>query len=424
LDNRAKLHPITPGEYRRLPFFDMDRPPIRQRGFLRPVTWLLSFPAVWKHRTKIRKSGLGGIKPPFVLLCTHMGFTDFKVTTAALFPWRTNYVVAIDGFIGREGLLRNAGGILKRRVVGDVKLVRHLRQVLDGHRDVVSIYPEARYSLIGVPAEIPESLGKMLKLFKVPVVLLRMHGIYLDAPVWNLKERGCPIEAEMVRLFSAEELAELDVAAVNVRIRKAYEYDEYRWQRDNRVRIDFPERAEGLHRVIYQCPACGEEFRMESSGARLRCGACGKEWEMDEWGSMRALTGETEFPRLPDWYRFQEANVRREIDAGTYRFEDDVRVESLANEKGYYDLGTARVIHDRNGFRMTGDPAFFPEPVVKKPASMYSCHIEYQYFGKGDAFELSTMNETFYLYPLNARNVVTKILIATEELHRRDRAKA
>lgn len=127
MDNRVKLHSVDPEQYRQLSFIDMDKPPARQLQILRPLTWLLSFPDVWKHRLRIHKKDLKGLKPPFVLLCTHMGFLDFKVTTAAVFPWRSNYVVAIDGFIGREGLLRNAGGILKRRVVGDIKLVRRLR---------------------------------------------------------------------------------------------------------------------------------------------------------------------------------------------------------------------------------------------------------------------------------------------------------
>ena len=32
--------------------FDMQKKPIRQRHYLRPVTWLLSYPTVWKHKLK------------------------------------------------------------------------------------------------------------------------------------------------------------------------------------------------------------------------------------------------------------------------------------------------------------------------------------------------------------------------------------
>ena len=419
MDYRARLHPTTPEGYRRLKRFNMERPPIRQRNILRPLTWLLSFPPIWKKELRIIKTGMEGIKPPFILLCTHMAFIDFKVTTAALFPWRSSYIVAIDGFIGREALLRHAGGVLKRRVTADVNLIRHIKTILHGYGDVVTIYPEARYSLIGTPAIIPGSLAKMIRVFKVPVAMLRMHGNYLGSPVWNLRERGNRIEAEMFRLFSPQELDTLSLEQIQGRIEEAFSYDEYRWQRENRVRITDPRRAEGLHRVIYHCPSCKTDHLMSSRGAILRCDACGREWRMDEYGVMEALEGETEFSHLPDWYEEQVRLVREEIDRGQYRFEDQVRVESLVNRKGYYDLGTARVVHSMDGFRLEGDPAYIPEPIVKKPRSMYSCHIEYDYFGKGDCFEISTLDETFYLYPLNLMNRVTKILIATEELHRR-----
>ena len=78
-----------------------------------PLAWLLSFPTVWRRKSKVNKVGMEGLKPPYILLCTHHAFIDFKVTTKAIFPYRANYIVAIDGFIKREWLLRNVGAIQK-----------------------------------------------------------------------------------------------------------------------------------------------------------------------------------------------------------------------------------------------------------------------------------------------------------------------
>ena len=50
-------------------------------------------------------------------------------------------------------------------------------------------------------------------------------------------------------------------------------------------------------------------------------------------------------------------------------------------------------------------------------ASMYSCHIEYDYFGKGDCIDLSTLEDTYYIYPQGDDFSVTKIALATEELY-------
>lgn len=89
--------------------FDMNADPVRTKWYLRPITILLSLPDVIKHKNIIHKDRTEGLKAPFVLLCNHNAFMDFKVATKAIYPMRANYVVAIDGFIGREKLLRDVG---------------------------------------------------------------------------------------------------------------------------------------------------------------------------------------------------------------------------------------------------------------------------------------------------------------------------
>lgn len=142
------------------PRFDMRRKPVRCRWFLKPVAWALCFPNIIKHRTKITKTGMEGLKPPYILLGNHNAFFDMSVSTMATFPHFANYVVAIDGYIGREWLLRNIGCICKRKFTNDTTIVRHMQHVIK-QKGIVAVYPEARYSLCGTTAPLPESLGKL-----------------------------------------------------------------------------------------------------------------------------------------------------------------------------------------------------------------------------------------------------------------------
>ena len=66
--------------------FDMSKPPVRTKWYLRPLTYILSAPDVFKHRTKITKTRTEGLKPPYLMLCNHNSFLDFKVLTKAIFP--------------------------------------------------------------------------------------------------------------------------------------------------------------------------------------------------------------------------------------------------------------------------------------------------------------------------------------------------
>lgn len=399
--------------------FDMQEPPRRQKWYLRPVTWLLSFPEVWLRGTRITKVNMAGLKPPYVLLCNHNAFLDFKVAVAAMFPHRANFIVAIDGFIGRERLLRNVGCICKRKFTNDIVLIKHLQQVIK-NGDILVVYPEARYSLCGTTAALPDSIGKLCRLLKVPVVSLIINGHHVHSPFWNPQKRGVrPTAATVTQLYTAEELAAADPDDINEKIREYFTYDDFAWQREKRIRVPFKRRAEGLHKVLYQCPSCLTEYRMSSSGTRLRCDACGKTWTLGLYGELTADKGETEFSHIPDWYEWERLQVRAEVLSGTYSFCGPVTVDSLPNAQCFVRLGEGLMVHDMEGFRVTGTTEDgVPFEMIKAVPSLYSCHIEYEYLGKhGDCVDLNTLSDTWYIYPHDCDFSVTKMALATEELY-------
>ncbi|MCR4941109.1 MAG: 1-acyl-sn-glycerol-3-phosphate acyltransferase [Treponemataceae bacterium] len=426
--------------------FDMKAPAMRQH--LLPLIWLLSFPAVLSHRNKLTKINMKNIKPPYLLLCNHNAFMDFKVATKAVFPHRANYVVAIDGFWKREWLLRLIGCICKRKFTNDVSLIRQLKRVLE-RGDIAAIYPEARYSLCGTTALLPDSLGKFAKLMRVPVVTLICHGHHVNSPFWNLPDHKVKgTQATMKCLFTAEELTKLDHKEINEAIRKEFIYDDYKWQKENGIRISYKDRAKGLHKVLYKCPACKTEYRMSSGGSTLRCEACGKEWEMTELGELRAKTGQTgsgqaepgalsagsgqtepvelsagsgqtEFSHIPDWYEWERSEVRKEIESGSYGISCRAQVDALPNSDRYIYIGMATLTHDMSGFTLSGSYKDEPYQVKIDAPSQYSVHIEYDYLGKkGDCVDLNTINDTLYVYPEGSDFSVTKMSLATEELYK------
>lgn len=396
--------------------FDLTRKPQRQK--LRLIAWLLSFPDVWKHKVQINKVGMDGIKPPYLMLCNHNAFMDFKIATAAIFPNRANYIVAIDGFLKREELLRTVGCICKRKFTSDILLIRQMQRVVKNN-DILVVYPEARYSLCGTDAVLPESLGKLVRLLKVPLVTLIINGDHINSPFWSLPDRGVKgIQATMTCQLTPAEIEKASVQDINDLINKAFEYDEFKWQKDNNIAVPFKNRAKGLHKVLYQCPACDAEYRMNSDRDELWCESCGKRWRMSELGELEAESGETEFSHIPDWYEWERGRVREEILSGKYSYSGKVRIDALPNAKGYIDLGAGTLTHNLNGFTLTGEFEGEKFTVEKPVRSLYSCHIEYDYLGKyGDCVDLNTNTDTFYIYPEGRDFSVTKMSLATEELY-------
>jgi len=407
---------LSQSEFKR---FDMTKPPRRQR--LRLLVWVLSFPDVKKQKSILTKINMDGIKPPYLLLVNHNAFLDFKVATKATFPYRCNNVVAIDGFILGEQLLRTAGCICKRKFTKDLTVVKHLKRVVD-NGDIAVLYPEARYSLCGTNAVLPDSIGKLAKLLKVPIVTIINHGHHINSPYWNLAERGNRVESTMKCLVRAEDIKKKTVDEINAAIQEEFTYDDYKWQWENKIKVDYPKRAEGLHKVLYQCPKCKTEYKMTSKDSKLICTHCNKSWTMGEYGRLSGDDGVTEFHHIPDWYEWERANVRAEIERGEYSIACDARVDSLPNAKKFIDLGKAKLTHNMQGFSVEGEYNGEPYTMEKSVASLYSCHIEYEYLGKhGDCIDLNTKNDTYYIYPESCDFSVTKIALATEELYKHEK---
>ena len=353
--------------------FDMKKPPTRQK--LRFLMKLIAGITTRKQGQIIHKVNMEGIKPPYILMGNHNSYYDLMVLERAILPNRCNYVVAIDGFIKREKLLRSIGGICKRKFTNDINLLKHIKTVIN-NGDIVMIYPEARYSLCGTKAIIPKSNAALAKAFKVPLVTLTTHGDHIVEPFYNPKRRKIKgLEATLKCIATKEEVEKLSVDELDRRLQEALEYDDYAWLRDSDILLKDKERAKGLHKVLYQCPHCKIEYEMTSSGTQIKCNHCGKTYEMDEHGQLHALEGETEFPHIPDWYEWERSNVREEVRSGKYHFECPVRVDALPNADGFIDLGMGKLIHGSDGFTLTGRYKDEDYKVKLLAKDHYSVHI-------------------------------------------------
>lgn len=398
--------------------------PMRQRGFWVWLIWLLSKILLLGKKYTVEKEGMEGLKPPYMILSNHMEFIDFELLAMGTTPHPVNNVVSIDGYFGKFFLLEWVGAIMTRKFTVDVHLVKAIRNVLK-RGDVLAMYPEARYTPCGTLAFLPESLGKLVKMNKVPVVAVVHHGNHLHTPFWDFRRtRKVPMVMKMKLILTPEQLDTMTPAEINAVLRKELRYDEYQYQKDNGILIKEPYRAEGLHKVLYQCPHCGKEFTMDSKGAELFCNACGKRWIWQEDGYLRALEGETEFDHIPDWFIWERQQVKKQIEDGTYFFSEELEVHSLPRIYRYMHLGKARMTHDRdNGFVLDGFYRGQPYHIQRRPEQSNSLHVEYDFahMKKQDAFEISTENDTFFCVP-NQKNVLTKLAFATEEIYLRSQA--
>ena len=404
--------------YKNKRYYKTAKYPIRQPLIMTGLLALVSKVLMPRVPYKIEKINMEGLKPPYILLSNHMYFVDFQLSALATFPHRVNNVATVDGYYRRPWLMELLGCICKRKFTNDLHLIKSIRRVLK-KGDILCMYPEARYSPIGTTSILPDSLGKLIKMNKVPVVVMLHHGNYLHTPFWNYrKTRKVPLHTTMTKILSAEDVEKMTAAEINDVVRAAMQYDEYKYQKENGILITEPFRAEGMHKVLYQCPHCKTESKMASEGAEIFCTECGKRWTLLENGELKANDGETEFSHVPDWYEWQRAQVREQIEAGQYSFEDEVEVYSLPRCMKFESLGKAKLIHNaEDGYILEGFYNGKPYRIHRAASEMYGVHIEYDYcyVKPFDCIDISTEKDSFYCYPTK-QNVVTKLSLATEEI--------
>ena len=397
--------------------FDTHKKPIKP-SLLLPIEWIAT--PFMTFGFKVKKTNCEGLKQPYLLLCNHASFVDFPMAVKAAFPARSAWVISIEEFNGREWLMRNVGGIYKRKFTSDLKVVKHILHALTRQKICVTIYPEARFSLAGINEQIDTALGKLAKTAKVPVAVFMQKGNFLQSPQWNKHPyRKVPIEGEIKQIVTAEEVFTLSAEEIQKRIEAEWHYDDYAWQRDNKIEIKSKARAHNIHKILYQCPVCGKEFVTDSKDTKIWCNHCHAEWEMDCYGQLKRTNGEDIFTHVPDWYNWERENVRREVREGRYRFEDKARLELLQNcWVGFKDLGEVTLTHDERGFTMSGKLNDGSEYSFNRPVNtMRSLHIEYDFKKRGDAIDLTDGTDTWFVFPKTAHNVLTKLHFATEELH-------
>ncbi len=354
-----------------------------------------------------------GRKEPCLILMNHSSFIDLKIASRIFFPKPYGIVCTSDGFVGKNWLMRLIGCIPTQKFVSDLTLIRDMEYLLKKGVSVL-MYPEASYSFDGTATPLPRKMGVLLKKLNVPVVTVITQGAFARDPLYNcLQKRKVTVRADVTCLATAEELKTMTVAELDAKLDEAFGFDNFRYQQENKIVIDEPFRADGLNRILYRCPHCNTEGNTEGKGIRLTCRNCGKEYTLTELGYLQAE--DAAFTHIPDWYAWQRQQVRRELENGTYRLEKKVKIGMLVNTKALYMVGEGVLIHDADGFRLTGCDGKLQ--YSQAPLACYGLYSDYYWYEIGDVICIGNKDALYYCFP-EGGDVVAKTRLAAEELYK------
>lgn len=397
------------------------RNPMKPLSILRGLIRLLSIPDMLATHFEYTESRMDLVgKRPCLILMNHSSFIDLKIAYKIFFPKPLCIVSTRDSYIGKRWLMPLIGCIPTHKFVSDITLMTDIKYALEEKKANVLMFPEAGYTLDGRATALPQRMGMLLKRLNVPVVTVITEGAFLRQPLYNeLITRKVRCKAHVQCLLTPEEIKEKSIAELDAMLENVFSFDNFKTQYETKAAVDRKDRAKGLERVLYRCPHCGTEGKMQGVGCELKCTSCGKVYEMNVFGRMQAREGVTEFPHIPDWVDYERECVRKEVESGEYRLDSNVKIGIIKDHKALYNVGDGRLVHDENGLTLTGcdGKLEFNQPAI----ASHSINADFYWYTMGDVICIGDREILYYCFmPENIP--VFKARLAAEELYRIKRA--
>ncbi len=394
--------------------------PKKCRWYWRWLLNIISFPELAKVRFKSTKIGMEKLpkKQPCLILMNHCSSIDLQIAATIMGSRPVNIVCTIDSLLGKDWLMRQIGCIPTDKFVKEVQIVRDIYYALHTLKTSVVMFPEAGYSIDGKASLLPESVGKLIKLLKVPVVMITTFGAYTRDPLYScLKITKGDVSAQVKYLLSQEDVEAKSVQELNQIVGKEFDFDYYNWQKENKVAVKSKNRAYGLNKVLYKCPNCLQEGNMHAEGTTLKCLDCGKEYQLTEYGELQALNGQTEYSHIPDWSAWEREQVKKELLDGSYKVDIPVKIGIIKNTKCLYMVGNGRLVHDLNGFELIGCDGKLH--YIHTPLATHSIVADFFFYETEDMVCIGDKELLYFCYPEDqSKDIVYKMRLAHEELYK------
>ena len=369
------------------------------------IVYIIIYPLIkLLFRLKVTRDNYAPPEGPFVVIANHSSFMDFLIVMLSFYPRRLNAVAAQKFFLYRplDRLLPVMGCIPKNLFDPDVRSIIGIKKVLErGGR--ILLFPEGRCETDGVYAGIHKSTGKLLKKLGVPVISGYIDGAYKCMPFWRDGFRPGRIRIELSNLLSAEQLQSLSVDEINDRIDSRLRGDDTPPPVKTLRTFKAKRLAEGLHNILYFCPACKLEFTLETKGNTIRCSACGAAAVMDRSAKLTPLPDTGVPAGIPEsvheWFRIQADHEAGKLHENMEPVSERVTVR-LPSDKpggGMTQSGAGVITLDPSGWRFTGElngeQTDLSFPIDTVPAIPFDPNDNFQIYAHG----------TFYMFtPENA----------------------
>ncbi|NCC12274.1 MAG: 1-acyl-sn-glycerol-3-phosphate acyltransferase [Spirochaetia bacterium] len=265
------------------------------------------------HIQAVGMEQLSHLAPPFLVMGNHVHtFDPFFVSAASPIHIRWvagAYLFKMRGL--RPLMERWIQAISKQQGRSDLYTIRTISEALK-QGDVVGLFPEGTRSWDGEPVGFDMAIAKLVKIFKVPIVLLNLEGLYGLRPRWARKRRKGTGTIRVVEILSAEDLGKLSVEELYDHLTKVLGHSNREYQKENPSTYQGNRLAEGLEQLLYLCPDCHHVSTLSSKANTITCTSCSYEATLDAFDQLHIHKGEHVFADVAAWHAWEKKIITSE----------------------------------------------------------------------------------------------------------------
>ena len=322
-------------------------------------------------------------KGPCIVLSNHQATMDpFFISKA--FPFQLYFYASDDLFnLKVSPLIRYlAAPIPKSKSVADLKAVMiSLRVLREG--GAIGITPEGNRTLSGRQWEMGDSVAKLVKTAKVPLVLFNLCGGYGTDPRWGIKiRRGTKFVGRVRRILTPEEYAGMSDEELFGVIKNELDVDDTL----SGERYKSRRRAEYIERALYMCPVCGSIGTIHSHGTGFCCTSCKTEAEYTEDLKISPPVGG--YSRIYEWYEWERQEIVRRILGGEKISDGDILFRESVKLQKKIKLPGNTVTLDKDSLMISGGGTETRYPLAEIDAITAVGKKKFNFYYKGKILQV------------------------------------
>lgn len=344
---------------------------------------------------------LNDIEGPIIYLANHHCRWDLAAILK-LIPIEKTLIVMNEyyyrlPFLGK--LARKIGIIGKKMFYPDTSCVLKIMIAIKSGYSVV-IFPEGRLSTDGSGSYVDDKIAQLCQKLECNVAVLQLQGNYFISPKWRNKTFRGKCNIDVKHVFKSDDLKTIDSHELGNIIREDLSYNEF--SRSDRV-YKQRNKAQGLDGILYMCPHCKTYYSNTTKGNTMICNNCGKEYTINP----NYFFDDEEIPNLYEYYNKIKQIELEQLDNVNIDVPVDVKIfkdgeKQIREEKGVFHIDNNKV-----SFKSNISELYFEYTIEQLEGIAYSVNEE---------FELYYKRELYYFYPINDRQICTRIALVFELL--------